>query len=131
VPGLADSEPLTNIEALELDCLPEHLIVIGGGYVGLEFAQAYRRFGSRVTILQQAPQLLAHEDPDVAPNYSKYLVAREFPLSPLQRSLTCMVGPDTVSSSSCEPHTAKRQLRAAISLLLPGAHPTPQELGWK
>ena len=66
VPGLADSEPLTNIEALELDCLPEHLIVIGGGYVGLEFAQAYRRFGSRVTILQQAPQLLAHEDPDVA-----------------------------------------------------------------
>jgi pyruvate/2-oxoglutarate dehydrogenase complex dihydrolipoamide dehydrogenase (E3) component len=66
VPGLAASEPLTNIEALELDRLPEHLIVIGGGYVGLEFAQAYRRFGSRVTILQQAPQLLAHEDPDVA-----------------------------------------------------------------
>jgi pyruvate/2-oxoglutarate dehydrogenase complex dihydrolipoamide dehydrogenase (E3) component len=66
VPGLAESEPLTNIEALELDRLPEHLIVIGGGYVGLEFAQAYRRFGSRVTILQEAPQLLNHEDPDVA-----------------------------------------------------------------
>jgi pyruvate/2-oxoglutarate dehydrogenase complex dihydrolipoamide dehydrogenase (E3) component len=66
VPGLAQSEPLTNIEALELDRLPEHLIVIGGGYVGLEFAQAYRRFGSRVTILQQDPQILAHEDPDVA-----------------------------------------------------------------
>jgi pyruvate/2-oxoglutarate dehydrogenase complex dihydrolipoamide dehydrogenase (E3) component len=65
-PGLAESEPLTNIEALELDRLPGHLIVIGGGYVGLEFAQTYRRFGSRVTILQQAPQLLAHEDPDVA-----------------------------------------------------------------
>jgi pyruvate/2-oxoglutarate dehydrogenase complex dihydrolipoamide dehydrogenase (E3) component len=42
--------PLTHIEVLELDRLPEHLIVIGGGYVGLEFAQAYRRFGSRVTI---------------------------------------------------------------------------------
>jgi pyruvate/2-oxoglutarate dehydrogenase complex dihydrolipoamide dehydrogenase (E3) component len=66
VPGLAESEPLTNIETLELDRLPEHLMVIGGGYVGLEFAQAYRRFGSRVTILQQAPQLVAHEDPDVA-----------------------------------------------------------------
>ncbi|HXJ39126.1 MAG TPA: mercuric reductase [Bryobacteraceae bacterium] len=66
VPGLPGSEPLTNIEALELDRLPEHLIVIGGGYVGLEFAQAYRRFGSQVTILQQAPQLLANEDPDVA-----------------------------------------------------------------
>ncbi len=66
VPGLAESEPLTNIEVLELDRLPEHLIVIGGGHVGLEFAQAYRRFGSRVTILAQAPQLLANEDPDVA-----------------------------------------------------------------
>jgi pyruvate/2-oxoglutarate dehydrogenase complex dihydrolipoamide dehydrogenase (E3) component len=66
VPGLAESEPLTNMEALELDRLPEHLIVLGGGYVGLEFAQAYRRFGSRVTILDRGPQLLANQDPDVA-----------------------------------------------------------------
>jgi pyruvate/2-oxoglutarate dehydrogenase complex dihydrolipoamide dehydrogenase (E3) component len=66
VPGLAESEPLTNIEVLELDRLPEHLIVLGGGHVGLEFAQAYRRFGSRVTILERSPQLLAHADPDVA-----------------------------------------------------------------
>src|SRR5260370_19485774 len=66
VPGLAEPEPLTNIEVLELDRLPEHLIVLGGGYVGLEFAQAYRRFGSRVTILEQGPQLLANQDPDVA-----------------------------------------------------------------
>jgi pyruvate/2-oxoglutarate dehydrogenase complex dihydrolipoamide dehydrogenase (E3) component len=65
VPGLAESEPLTNIEALELDHLPEHLIVIGAGYVGLEFAQAYRRFGSRVTILEQGSQLLANQDRDV------------------------------------------------------------------
>src|SRR5262249_23281455 len=47
VPGLADARPLTHIEALELDRLPVHLIVLGGGYVGLEFAQTYRRFGSR------------------------------------------------------------------------------------
>jgi pyruvate/2-oxoglutarate dehydrogenase complex dihydrolipoamide dehydrogenase (E3) component len=65
VPGLAQSEPLTNIELLELDRLPQHLIVLGGGYVGLEFAQAYRRFGSRVTIIEQGPQLLANQDPDV------------------------------------------------------------------
>src|SRR6202049_1418645 len=65
VPGLAESEPLTNIELLELDRLPEHLIVLGGGYVGLEFAQAYRRFGSRLTILDRGPQLLASQDPDV------------------------------------------------------------------
>src|ERR1700722_8092888 len=66
VPGLAESEPLTNIEALELDRLPDHLIVLGGGYVGLEFAQAYRRFGSRVTVVQHGPQLLDREDSDVA-----------------------------------------------------------------
>jgi len=66
VPGLAESTPLTNIELLELDRVPEHLIVIGGGYVGLEFAQAYRRFGSKVTIVHNAPQLLSSEDPDVA-----------------------------------------------------------------
>ncbi len=65
VPGLAESGPLTNIEVLELDRLPEHLLVLGGGYVGLEFAQAYRRFGSRVTILERGSQLLANEDPDV------------------------------------------------------------------
>ena len=66
VPGLATAEPLTNIEALELDVLPQHLIVLGGGYVGLELAQAYRRFGSRVTIIEQGPQLAGREDPDVA-----------------------------------------------------------------
>jgi pyruvate/2-oxoglutarate dehydrogenase complex dihydrolipoamide dehydrogenase (E3) component len=57
---------MTNIELLELDRLPAHLIVLGGGYVGLEFAQAYRRFGSRVTVIQHGPQLLEREDPDVA-----------------------------------------------------------------
>src|SRR5262249_45636621 len=66
IAGLADARPLTHIEALELDRLPAHLIVLGGGYVGLEFAQAYRRFGSRVTVVQHGPQLLAQEDPDVA-----------------------------------------------------------------
>ncbi len=65
VPGLAEAQPLTHIEILELDRLPEHLVVIGGGYVGLEFAQAYRRFGSRVTVIQHAPQLLAGQDADV------------------------------------------------------------------
>src|SRR6188508_984584 len=66
VAGLADSQPLTHVEALELDRLPAHLIVLGGGYVGVEFAQAYRRFGSQVTILEFGKQLLGSEDPDVA-----------------------------------------------------------------
>jgi pyruvate/2-oxoglutarate dehydrogenase complex dihydrolipoamide dehydrogenase (E3) component len=64
--GLADARPLTNIEALELDRLPAHLVVLGGGYVGLEFAQAFRRFGSRVTVVEHGPHLAGREDPDVA-----------------------------------------------------------------
>jgi pyruvate/2-oxoglutarate dehydrogenase complex dihydrolipoamide dehydrogenase (E3) component len=74
-PGLRESEPLTNIGVLELDRLPEHLIVIGGGYVGLEFAQAYRRFGSRVTILQRASRLLANQDSDVSEELQRILTA--------------------------------------------------------
>jgi pyruvate/2-oxoglutarate dehydrogenase complex dihydrolipoamide dehydrogenase (E3) component len=66
VPGLAESQPLTHVEALELGELPGHLIILGGGYVGLEFAQAMRRFGSRVTILERSPRLLPREDDDVA-----------------------------------------------------------------
>jgi pyruvate/2-oxoglutarate dehydrogenase complex dihydrolipoamide dehydrogenase (E3) component len=66
IPGLEAARPLTHIEALELDYLPSHLIVLGGGYVGLEMAQAYRRFGSRATVIEYGPQLMGREDPDVA-----------------------------------------------------------------
>jgi pyruvate/2-oxoglutarate dehydrogenase complex dihydrolipoamide dehydrogenase (E3) component len=73
VPGLAAAGPLTNIELLELDYVPQHLIVLGGGYVGLEMAQAYRRFGSRVTIIEYGPQLAGREDPDVADEIQRIL----------------------------------------------------------
>ena len=66
VPGLADARPMLHVEALNLECLPEHLVILGGGFVGLEFAQAMRRFGSRVTIVQHGSRLLDKEDPDVS-----------------------------------------------------------------
>ena len=66
VPGLALAGPMTHVEALNLERLPGHLVILGGGYVGLEFAQAMRRFGSRVTIVQRGPRLLEREDSDVA-----------------------------------------------------------------
>ena len=65
IPGLAEAQPLTHIEALELDEVPEHLLVIGGGYVGVELAQAMRRFGSKVTVVDRNARLMSREDPDV------------------------------------------------------------------
>ncbi len=73
ISGLEAARPLTHIEALELDYLPSHLIVLGGGYVGLELAQAYRRFGSRVTVIESGPQLMGREDPDVADEMQRVL----------------------------------------------------------
>ena len=73
VPGLVAAQPLTHVELLELDYLPQHLIVIGGGYSGLELAQAFRRFGSDVTIIESGPQLLAREDLDVSQEMRRIL----------------------------------------------------------
>jgi pyruvate/2-oxoglutarate dehydrogenase complex dihydrolipoamide dehydrogenase (E3) component len=65
IPGLAEAQPLTHVEALELDEIPEHLLVVGGGYVGVELAQAMRRFGSKVTVIDRNGRLMSKEDPDV------------------------------------------------------------------
>jgi pyruvate/2-oxoglutarate dehydrogenase complex dihydrolipoamide dehydrogenase (E3) component len=87
IPGLADAGPLTHIEILELDRVPEHLVVLGGGYVGLEFAQAYRRFGSRVTVIEHGPQLLGREDADVAEEI-KHILSTE--------AIEVMIGADVL-----------------------------------
>jgi pyruvate/2-oxoglutarate dehydrogenase complex dihydrolipoamide dehydrogenase (E3) component len=73
IPGLRQAQALTHIEALELGELPQHLIVLGGGYIGVEFAQAYRRFGSRVTIIEPSSQIMGREDADVAEEIGKVL----------------------------------------------------------
>lgn len=73
IPGLDKIATLDNRSIMELDEVPEHLLVLGGGYIGLEFGQMFRRFGSRVTIAQSGKQLLAREDPDVAEEVTKIL----------------------------------------------------------
>ena len=65
IPGLRAAAPMTHVEVLDLERLPEHLIVLGGGYVGLELSQAMRRLGARVTVIEPGPQIASHEDPDV------------------------------------------------------------------
>jgi pyruvate/2-oxoglutarate dehydrogenase complex dihydrolipoamide dehydrogenase (E3) component len=75
IPGIEAARPLTHIEALELEYTPAHLIVFGGGYTGVEMAQAYRRFGSRVTIIEPGPRPMSREDPDVAGELQRILTA--------------------------------------------------------
>ncbi|KAK3714800.1 hypothetical protein LTR37_007535 [Vermiconidia calcicola] len=74
VPGLKEAKPLTHVELLELEELPSHLIVLGGGYVGLEFAQAMRSFGSAVTVIDKHERVLVHEDEDVAAQLQEVLL---------------------------------------------------------
>src|SRR5207249_10671446 len=64
--GIEDVSVLDSTSIMELDTVPEHLLVVGGGYIGLEFGQMFRRFGSSVTVIQRGANLLAREDPDVA-----------------------------------------------------------------
>src|SRR5437773_7637783 len=73
LPGLDEVPALDSTSVMELDGVPGHLLVLGGGYIGLEFAQMYRRFGSAVTVVQRAKQLLPNEDVDVAEEVNKIL----------------------------------------------------------
>ena len=66
LPGVSEVPFLTNRSILELDRLPEHLVVVGGSYVGLEFAQMYRRFGAEVTVVEKSPRLISHEDEEIS-----------------------------------------------------------------
>jgi pyruvate/2-oxoglutarate dehydrogenase complex dihydrolipoamide dehydrogenase (E3) component len=73
IEGLNDIDYLTSTTILDLESVPEHLLVIGGNYIGLEFGQMYRRFGSKVTILEKSPRLLSREDEDVAEEMTRIL----------------------------------------------------------
>lgn len=74
-PGIADVPVLTNIEMMDMARLPEHLVIAGGSYIGLEFAQMYRRFGARVTVLETSDRIIAREDPHVSQAIMETLAA--------------------------------------------------------
>ncbi|HSA88550.1 MAG TPA: FAD-containing oxidoreductase [Burkholderiales bacterium] len=75
MPGLESVPYLTNVSVMDVDFVPEHLIVVGGSYIGLEFGQAFRRFGARVTMVEMAPRLIAREDEDVSAAVKEFLEA--------------------------------------------------------
>lgn len=90
IPGLHEAEPLTHLELLEIDEVPSHLVVLGGGYSGLEFAQAMRRLGSRVTVIERSSRILSREDEDVSSGLTKILESEgiEFHSSAIVENVT-------------------------------------------
>jgi len=87
LPGTGQVPYLTSESMMDIDFLPEHLIIVGGSYVGLEFGQMYRRFGSRVTIVEMAPRLIEREDPDVSDALKNILAAEDIEI---RLSATCL-----------------------------------------
>ena len=129
VPGLAEANPLTHIEALELDQLPEHLLVIGAGYVGLEFAQAMRRFGSRVTVIERNARIIHSEDDDVTGTLQKLLENEgiEFLLETQIQQITGRSGQSV--SAVVEKDGVERTLHGTHLLVATGRVPNTANIG--
>ena len=128
MPGLDQVAYLTNATMVDLDVLPEHLIVVGGSYIGLEFAQAYRRFGSKVTVIEMAPRLIAREDEDVSMGVADVLEAEGIEL---RLNATCMSvakHPDGVAVNvDCT--EGAPQVMGSHLLLAVGRRPNTDDLG--
>src|SRR6266566_2461189 len=129
IPGLAEAQPLTHIEALELDQVPEHLLVIGGGYVGVELSQAMRRFGSKVTVIDRNVRLMSREDPDVCEALRRLLADEgiEILLNARIKKVSGKSG-DSVSIVD-EQIGIEKVLQGSHVLVATGRHPNTEGLG--
>jgi pyruvate/2-oxoglutarate dehydrogenase complex dihydrolipoamide dehydrogenase (E3) component len=122
MPGVADVPYFTNSSIMDVDFLPEHLIVIGGSYIGLEFGQMYRRFGSRVTVVEKLPRIITREDQDVSEGVAAILAAEGIAI---ETRAECMAlsksGSEVSVSLDCE--GAKRVVTGSHVLLAVGRKP--------
>jgi pyruvate/2-oxoglutarate dehydrogenase complex dihydrolipoamide dehydrogenase (E3) component len=126
IPGLSDVEFLTNVSILELDTLPAHLVIVGGSYIALEFAQMYRRFGARVTVVERGPRLASREDEDVSAAIKEILEAE---------GIGIIVGADDVRISKKDsgfeltPRDGAAPIAGSHLLLAVGRRPNTDDLG--
>ncbi|TMG95985.1 MAG: FAD-containing oxidoreductase, partial [Betaproteobacteria bacterium] len=128
IEGLTQIDYLTSSSMMDVDFLPEHLIVIGGSYVGLEFAQMYRRFGSRVTVIEMAPRLIAREDEEVSQAVQSILENEGITV---RLNAKCLAaerrGNDIAVQVSCEEEP--RDIVGSHLLLAVGRVPNTDDLG--
>ena len=128
IPGLRDVHFLTNETILQITSVPEHLLVLGGGYIGLEFGQMFRRFGSRVTVIHQGPQIVPREDPEIAAELQKALEAEglQFVLNAQTASVEQKNGSIALS---CRNSQGQSALTGSHLLVAAGRVPNTAELG--
>ena len=126
IAGLPEARPLTHVEALELDYAPAHLVVLGGGYVGLEMAQAYGRFGSQVTVIEPGPKILSSEDIDVAAAVQGQLSREGLAFLVSTEVLSVHGRSGTRVALSVRSAKGKCAIKASDISWPPGAAPTPQ-----
>jgi pyruvate/2-oxoglutarate dehydrogenase complex dihydrolipoamide dehydrogenase (E3) component len=126
IPGLGDVEFLTNVSILELDSVPSHLVIVGGSYIALEFAQMYRRFGAAVTVVERGARLASREDEDVSATIKEILEAE---------GIDVILGADDVRVSKRDegfeltPSAGAAPVRGSHLLLAVGRRPNTDELG--
>ncbi|HTQ00225.1 MAG TPA: FAD-containing oxidoreductase [Casimicrobiaceae bacterium] len=128
MPGLAGAPFFTNSSIMDVDFLPPHLIVVGGSYIGLEFAQMYRRFGSRVTVVEKLPRIIAREDAEVSEGVATILSGEGIAI---ETGAECMAvaraGDEIVLDLDCD--DGERSVRGSHLLLAVGRTPNTDDLG--
>jgi pyruvate/2-oxoglutarate dehydrogenase complex dihydrolipoamide dehydrogenase (E3) component len=128
MPGVVDVPYLTNTSILALDRVPEHLVVIGGSYIGLEFAQMYRRFGAAVTIIEKGPRLIAREDDEISEAIRTILVDEGITVRTRAECIGFRPRPDGVAVSvDCT--SGEPEILASHVLLAVGRRPNTDDLG--
>ena len=128
IPGLDQIKYLTNSSMMDVDFLPEHLVVLGGSYIGLEFGQMYRRFGSRVTIVELGSRLIPREDEDVSQAVAGFLDREGVHVELNAKCLNLSKrGDDIVMALDCE--DGKREIAGSHLLIATGRRPNTDDLG--
>jgi pyruvate/2-oxoglutarate dehydrogenase complex dihydrolipoamide dehydrogenase (E3) component len=128
MPGLDGVPYFTNSSMLDVDFLPDHLLIVGGSYIGLEFAQAFRRFGSRVTIVEMAERLIAREDADVSDAVREILEAEEIEVR-LNTKCLSVEKDGAVISMSLDCSAGAPRIKGSHLFLAIGRRPNTEDLG--
>lgn len=129
IPGLEDVDYLTNVGILDLEVLPEHLVIVGGSYIGLEFAQMYRRFGARVSVVERGPRVTAREDADVSAAIQEILQAEGIAIHVGATDMRIIAHGNGSTGFDLYPRDGAEPISGSHLLVATGRRPNTDDLG--